>query len=303
MNKKEKEKQKEKWKGQRRKLHAETEKEERKIKASAKRKIKIRSAGLKVMLAGLLASAAGKDGKLSYREMRKRADTGLIADMNRQIAEYNRKHPEKRMQVLPPTAVRADVADAAVDMAVRETAADLQGDLGQHIKQTAVRAYTETAGFFSEDALSPYLAEVTEEWAKEQSLKVCELLDESLAGNGEKFKLILKRGYAQGRTYQDMVEEAVEKFEGLTETRAYLVTYTEGTRVMAEASARAVTDQGYTQYSLSTVGDEKVCQICRDLEPQVFRFADRDPGVNFPPIHPMCRCTFYVKMGKGEDEE
>ena len=106
MNKKEKKKEKEKekvpqenvWKTNRKKLHAETEKEEKRMKASAKRKIKIRGSGLKIMLAGLLASAAGKDGKLSYREMRKRADAGLIADMNRRIAAYNREHPEKGRQ-------------------------------------------------------------------------------------------------------------------------------------------------------------------------------------------------------------
>ena len=79
-----------------------------------------------------------------------------------------------------------------------------------------------------------------------------------------------------------------------------MITYTEGTRVMAEASAKAVMDKGYSKFRLSTVGDDKVCPKCEALEQQTFDFKDREAGVNWPPLHPMCRCTFFVVEDKDE---
>lgn len=50
----------------------------------------------------------------------------------------------------------------------------------------------------------------------------------------------------------------------------------------------------FEQYKLSTVGDGKVCSKCADIARQVFDIKDRTPGVNFPPLHPWCRCTFEI---------
>ena len=50
----------------------------------------------------------------------------------------------------------------------------------------------------------------------------------------------------------------------------------------------------FEQYKLSTVGDGKVCSKCADIARQVFDIKDRTPGVNFPPMHPWCRCTFEI---------
>ena len=297
-NKKTKEKE---WKTARRKLHAEQTKEEKKIMLKARKKIWARCAGLKVDLTGILTAAADDDGNISFRGMKERADAGLIAETNRRISIYNRTAPEKPMSSLPGTATRADVAEAAAGLALRGLAMDLQADIGPHIGRTAVRAYTETynilpGGTF--DQMQPYLTEGTERWAKEQESVVYKTLETSTDRNGEKLRRILKEGYARGTSYEHLVEESISKIQGLEETGAYMITYTEGTRVMAEASAKAVMDKGYTRYSLSTVGDDKVCPKCEALESQTFDFKDREAGVNWPPLHPMCRCTFYVVEDK-----
>ena len=301
-NKKTKEKEKD-WKANRRKLHAEQTKEEKKVMAQARKKIRARCAGLKVDLTGILTAAADDDGNISFKGMKERADTGLIAETNRRISIYNRTAPEKPMSSLPGTATRADVAEAAGGLALRGLAMDLQADIGPHIGRTAVRAYTETYTLFERgtfDQMQPYLAEKTERWAREQESVVYKTLENSADRNGEKLRRILKDGYVRGISYENLVDESVAKIQGLEETSAYMITYTEGTRVMAEASAKAVMDKGYKRYSLSTVGDDKVCPKCEALEPQVFDFKDREAGVNWPPLHPMCRCTFYVIEDKDE---
>ena len=37
-----------------------------------------------------------------------------------------------------------------------------------------------------------------------------------------------------------------------------------------------------------------VCPICRAMAERVFDISERQPGVNFPPFHPWCRCTFEI---------
>ena len=62
---------------------------------------------------------------------------------------------------------------------------------------------------------------------------------------------------------------------------------------LQESSAKPF-EEDFESYRLSTVGDGKVCSKCNGTAENVFRFADRQAGVNFPPMHPMCRCTFEI---------
>lgn len=54
--------------------------------------------------------------------------------------------------------------------------------------------------------------------------------------------------------------------------------------------------EDFEKYRLSTVGDGKVCSICRGVAREVFNISDRQPGVNFPPMHPWCRCSFTIEV-------
>lgn len=62
---------------------------------------------------------------------------------------------------------------------------------------------------------------------------------------------------------------------------------------MNESAMQSFKDD-FEQYEFSTVGDERTCPICGALEGKVFNIKDRQPGVNFPPMHPWCRCTFKI---------
>ena len=76
---------------------------------------------------------------------------------------------------------------------------------------------------------------------------------------------------------------------------AYRLIYTEGTYVMAEASMKPL-EEDFDQYRLSTMQDDRVCEICEGVSQQVFEIEDREPGANFPPLHPWCRCTFTIEV-------
>ena len=100
-------------------------------------------------------------------------------------------------------------------------------------------------------------------------------------------------GIARGDSYSRLTKALQERFITVNKNDAYRLVYTEGTYVMAEATMQPFKEE-FEQYKLSTVGDGKVCSKCADIARQVFDIKDRTPGVNFPPMHPWCRCTFEI---------
>ena len=105
----------------------------------------------------------------------------------------------------------------------------------------------------------------------------------------------IAQGIARGDSYERLTRRLRERFSSVSRNDAYRLIYTEGTYVMAEATMQPFTED-FEKYRLSTVGDGKVCGICRGVAREVFNISDRQPGVNFPPLHPWCRCTFTIEV-------
>lgn len=118
-------------------------------------------------------------------------------------------------------------------------------------------------------------------------------------GNTEKLANYLNtdiaQAFARGDSYDRIVSNLKKRFEKVTRNDAYRLVYTEGTYVMAEATMTPFESE-FEQYRVSTVGDGKVCDICREVAKETFQIKDRTPGVNFPPLHAWCRCSFTVEV-------
>lgn len=106
----------------------------------------------------------------------------------------------------------------------------------------------------------------------------------------------LAQGFARGDSYNKLVQGIRKRFGNVNRRDAYRLVFTEGTYVMAESTMQPFKDD-FDYYKLSPVMDGKTCAICKGLSEQTFEINDRQPGVNFPPIHPSCRCTWeaYVE--------
>lgn len=105
----------------------------------------------------------------------------------------------------------------------------------------------------------------------------------------------LAQGFARGDSYDRLVRQIRQRFSRVNRRDAYRLVYTEGTYVMAESSMQPFTED-FSQYRISTVEDGRVCQICRAMSEKVFEIPERQPGINFPPFHPWCRCTFTIEV-------
>lgn len=68
--------------------------------------------------------------------------------------------------------------------------------------------------------------------------------------------------------------------------------YTEDTTAFNDA-VKDILIRYYERYYIVTAHDSRVCDVCRDLEGQAFDFKDAQIGINFPPLHPWCRCRIF----------
>lgn len=103
----------------------------------------------------------------------------------------------------------------------------------------------------------------------------------------------LAQGFARGDSYDKLVRNLRQRFSRVNRKDAYRLVYTEGTYVMAESTIQPFKND-FGQYRLSPVLDGRTCQICRGLREHVFEIEKRQPGINFPPLHPWCRCSWEI---------
>lgn len=87
----------------------------------------------------------------------------------------------------------------------------------------------------------------------------------------------------KGDTIQEIIPLAIKR---QTQAERRLL-QTQDTYMISKALERATNAKAYY---FMTMADENVCQICRALDGRRFLYEEEMVGVNFPPIHPNCRC-------------
>lgn len=103
----------------------------------------------------------------------------------------------------------------------------------------------------------------------------------------------IAQGFARGDSYDKLVRNMRQRFRNVNRKNAYRLVFTEGTYVMAESSMQPFI-QDFDKYHTSPVLDGKTCSICRGMRRETFLMSERQPGVNFPPLHPNCRDSWEV---------
>lgn len=116
------------------------------------------------------------------------------------------------------------------------------------------------------------------------------------------------QGLARGVNYDTLERQLREKFADRSRYETMRVVRTEGTFVLAEAQAQGfmgIYGKDDAAYSLSTIPDNKACAICKEIEAETITnpvlISEREPGINYPPVHPNCRCSIQFALGDRED--
>lgn len=195
---------------------------------------------------------------------------------------------------------------ASIRLQQLEIGAIEQSELEAHFRKQAQRAANLAAeelgfgsNFYGIDA-AVVTGTVGAAWAKGKAYS------ETVWDNREKLAAYLNDDFAQlvarGAPYDKVAQAMGERFASVGGNDIRRLIYTEGTFLFNEAQAQ-VHQTDFNDYALSCA-DSRACQVCRDLQAEQrarpARFEDRAPGVNFPPLHPWCRCSYTVEVGDWE---
>lgn len=105
-----------------------------------------------------------------------------------------------------------------------------------------------------------------------------------------------KNGIIRGDNYQKMGRILKNRFKKRSNNDIQRLIYTEGTFVQNQAMSSPFQDMGYTHYYYDAIMDDRTSDICQGLNGERFAFADKESGVNFPPMHSRCRSSFTVDL-------
>lgn len=94
----------------------------------------------------------------------------------------------------------------------------------------------------------------------------------------------------QGRHPSTLTKEFAKKMQS-KKFDAYRLLHTESSFLMSEATHAGYKEDGVEKYEILATLDSKTCEICGELDGNVYEVGEEVTGVNMPPFHPLCRCT------------
>ena len=245
----------------------------------------------------------GVDNVIDYRELKKSLDPADLKLLMEDMDAFAEKYPQYAHLMPVRESIykldRLQGLQASVQMQLLDSAARQEQVIGDHLTKTATQFANVSAdamgfgsSFYFENSQMIHDI-VWTPWSNGQNFS------DRIWGNAQSLADTLNRdiaqGFARGDSYCRLTNQIQERFGHVSRNNAYRLIYTEGTYVMAEASMKPL-EEDFDQYRLSTMQDDRVCEICEGVSQQVFEIEDREPGTNFPPLHPWCRCTFTIAV-------
>ena len=115
-----------------------------------------------------------------------------------------------------------------------------------------------------------------------------------VARNMAQLQMTLEKGLqdclARGVPKDELVKTLMRKFE-VSYSNADRLARTERTYIQNQATKESYIKAGVKQYEYFAELDERTSDECEEMNGQIFDVANAVVGVNYPPLHPNCRCT------------
>ena len=226
-----------------------------------------------------------ENDKIAYRNAMLQPTNGELASLSDRVHRFSLTHPD-RVSLLPDVSGvslnRLDVLRASLRMHLMEMAEYETMAVNGHLQSVFSMTYKETAKALD---IEPDMVEMTAE-----KLDVADTVSKNCDKLANYIEQDIAQDIVRGFGYEKTAEEICERIERVSKNDIDRLTYTEDTAAFNEASSEVFVGAGYEQYRFISQRDEDVCSVCRDLDSQVFDLVDRRVGINFPPIHPWCRC-------------
>ena len=101
----------------------------------------------------------------------------------------------------------------------------------------------------------------------------------------------LLRGSVLGHSHEQIFKMMRQRLKDVEDYQLHRLIITEMGHVAETATADAYIEEGVEQYQYLATLEAHTCEECAHLDGQVFELKDKVEGLNYPLIHPYCRCT------------
>ena len=101
----------------------------------------------------------------------------------------------------------------------------------------------------------------------------------------------LLRGTLFGYSPNKVVKMMRDRFQKVSERDLHRLVITEMVHAAEEATAQFYKDSDIEQYQYLATLESHTCDQCAHLDERIFNVKDKKEGINYPLIHPYCRCT------------
>ena len=232
----------------------------------------------------LLRDAELEDFRMSLDEFR---DKALEGGFDKELEEVYLRSRISRLQAL----------QTQVELRMRELFGSQRDVLRDHLQERYTDTYYRTVYAVSQQV------DVASTFARIDPQTVEKILATPWAGSefssriwADKDKLTrelmqtLSRGFVRGDSLDRMTKEFAKRM-GVSESRAAVLIHTESVHMAAEAAEQGYRETGIRSYRFEAALDLKTCTVCGALDQREFPLAERETGINYPPLHPRCRCT------------
>lgn len=240
----------------------------------------------------------GENGVLEYRRLMETMDPSDRELLIRDCDEFLRQHPNMQSIVDVRKSIyqlnRLEGLQASARLHLYQATGDVVQRIDNHIMRQSLRGANTAAeamgfgrSFYSmdSDAVRRFVDTV---WTGNTSYSQriwdnTETLASYVAQD-------MSKALARGDSYQRIAKALEKRFVDVPQSSLMRLVYTEGTYVSRMAQVEELKREGFDSYTIEVVHDERACEECEGVNGSTFRFDDMQVGVNFPPLHPYCRC-------------
>lgn len=112
---------------------------------------------------------------------------------------------------------------------------------------------------------------------------------------------VIENGFAHNKGAYDMAGDLMTCMN-VSHSNALRLVRTEFNHLSNQAALAEYQAKGIRKYKFVSAIDSRTCDVCAELNGQVFNVADAKTGKNFPPMHPNCR-SVTVPVIDWDDED
>jgi len=117
----------------------------------------------------------------------------------------------------------------------------------------------------------------------------------------ESLSQILGGAMLSGQGIERTAKQIRDRFN-VSEYYAERLIRTETNHFNNEVDAMAYEEMGLDKYVFVATLDSRTSEICQAMDNKVFKFSEREEGVNYPPLHPNCRSKTRGYLGEEEEK-